>query len=101
MNKNYEQKPLGFDRTQLFKEYTQPITNRQSALKAALTLMTSNNLSWSMKDIMLVTERIQNWMETGDDSFVPKMDKYFKLKSDQQLEELFTYFLQNQKNFHL
>ena len=90
MNKNYEQKPLGFDRTQLFKEYTQPITNRQSALKAALTLMTSNNLSWSMKDIMLVTERIQNWMETGDDSFVPKMDKYFKLKSDQQLEELFS-----------
>jgi hypothetical protein len=25
MNKNYESKPLGFDRTQLFKEAVQPI----------------------------------------------------------------------------
>jgi len=89
MNKNFENKPLGFDRTQLFKEYTQPITNRQSALKAALTLMTSHNLAWSMKDIMLVTDRIQNWMETGDDKFVPKMDEYFKLKDDEKLQELF------------
>lgn len=86
--KNYENKPLGFDRTQLFKEYSQPITNRQSALKSAMTLMTAHNLQWSMKDIMLVTERIQNWMETGDDTFVSKMDQYFKMKHDQQLEEL-------------
>lgn len=91
--KNYENKALGFDRTQLFKEYQQPITNRQSALKSAMTLMTAHNLQWSMKDIMLVTERIQNWMETGDDSFVPKMDQYFKMKSDQQLEELLAHHL--------
>ena len=89
MKKPYEQKQLGFDRTQLFKEYTQPIIDRQSALKAAMTLMSSHNLQWSMSDIMLVTKRIQNWMETGDDSWVKKMDQYFKIKEDQVLQELF------------
>lgn len=98
MNKNYEQKPLGFDRTQLFKEYTQPIVNRQSALKTALTLMSAHNLQWSMKDLMLVTDRLVNWMETGDDSFVNKMDNYFKLKADQQLEQLFN---QHKKNIEI
>lgn len=88
--KNYENKPLGFDRTQLFKEYTQPIVNRQSALKTAMTLMTSHDLKWSMKDIMLVTQRLITWMETGDDSFVEKMDQYFKLKDDEKLDELLT-----------
>lgn len=88
--KNYENKPLGFDRTQLFKEYTQPIVNRQSALKTSMTLMTSHDLKWSMKDIMLVTKRLITWMETGDDSFVEKMDQYFKLKDDEKLDELLT-----------
>lgn len=91
--KNYQDKPLGFDRTQLFKEYSQPIVNRQSALKTALTLMTSHDLKWSMKDIMLVTQRLTEWMETGDESWVKRMDEYFKLKSDQQLEELLSQHL--------
>lgn len=87
--KNYENKPLGFDRTQLFKEHTQPIIDRQSALKSAMNLMTAHNLKWSMSDLMLVTKRILHWMETGDDSWVKKMDQYFKLKEDQLLHELF------------
>lgn len=87
--KNYEKKPLGFDRTQLFKEHTQPIIDRQSALKAAMNLMTAHNLQWSMTDVMLVTQRILSWMETGDDSWVKKMDTYFKLKEDEKLSELF------------
>lgn len=86
--KNYENKPLGFDRTQLFKEYTQPIVNRQAALKTTLTLMETHNLKWSMKDIMLVNKRLIEWMETGDESWVEKMDNYFGLKNDQLLEEL-------------
>lgn len=86
--KNYENKPLGFDRTQLFKEYTQPIVERQSAIKTAVSLMEAHNLQWSMSDLMLVTKRLVQWMETGDESWVKKMDEYFKLKADQQLEEL-------------
>jgi len=86
--KNYENKPLGFDRTQLFKEYTQPITNRQAALKTAITIMTAHNVQWSMKNIMDVVTRLTQWMETGDDAWVERMDKYFALKHDQLLEEL-------------
>lgn len=87
--KNYENKPLGFDRTQLFKEYTQPIVERQSAIKTAISLMEAHNLNWSMTDIMLVSKRLVSWMETGDESWVKKMDEYFGLKADQQLQELF------------
>ena len=85
--KNYE-KLEKFERNQAFKEYTQPIVNRQSALKTTLTLMTSHDLKWSMRDIMLVTQRLTEWMETGDESWVKRMDEYFKLKHDQLLEEL-------------
>jgi hypothetical protein len=86
----YEKKPLGFDRTQLFKEYTQPIVERQAALKTTMTLMETHNLKWSMSDILLVSKRLIQWMETGDESWVKKMDEYFQLNRDQQLEELFS-----------
>lgn len=89
---NYKNKPLGFDRTQLYKEYTQPIVERQAAIKTALSLMEAHNLQWSMSDLMLVTKRLVHWMETGDDSWVKKMDEYFKLKSDEKLGELFAQF---------
>jgi hypothetical protein len=85
---NYESKPLGFDRTQLFKEYTQPIVERQAAMKTTITLMEAHNLKWSMSDIMLITKRLVQWMETGDDTWVKKMDSYFKLKNDQKLKEV-------------
>lgn len=97
--KNYENKPLGFDRTQLFKEYTQPIVERQAALKTTLTLMETHNLKWSMKDIMLVNKRLVEWMETGDESWVEKMDNYFGMKNDQLLEELLS--LHTKKNIEI
>lgn len=97
--KNYENKPLGYDRTQLFKEYTQPIVERQAALKTTLTLMETHNLKWSMKDIMLVNKRLVEWMETGDESWIEKMDNYFGLKNDQLLEELLS--LHTKKNIEI
>lgn len=97
--KNYEQKPLGFDRTQLFKEYSQPITNRQSALKAAMTLMTAHNLTWSMSDIMKVVKCIEKWFETGTETWVEGLDTYFKLKEDEKLQELFAEY--NKKNIEI
>jgi len=89
MNKNYESKPLGFDRTQLFKEAVQPIVDREAAMKTTLQFMSAHNLQWSMEDIMLVNKRVLQWFQTGDESWVTKMDTYFKLKRDQQLQELF------------
>jgi len=88
MNKNYETKPLGFDRTQLFKEAVQPIVDREAAMKTALQFMAAHNLQWSMRDLMLLNKRILQWFQNGDEHWVDNMDVYFGLKRDEKLQEL-------------
>ena len=86
--KEYEKKPLGFDRTQLYKEYLEPQTRRQSALKASITLMEAHDLKLSINDLLLLTKRIEQFIETGNTGWSGQFDAYVKLKSDEKLDFL-------------
>jgi hypothetical protein len=43
--KEYEKKPYGFDRTQMYKEHVDPQMRRQSALKSSIALMEAHELN--------------------------------------------------------
>jgi hypothetical protein len=85
---SFQEKPLGFDRTQLYKEYMEPQIRRQSALKSAVSLMEAHELKLSVNDLLLLTKRIDQYIETGNSSWSSQFDSYVKLKSDEKLEFL-------------
>jgi hypothetical protein len=83
---SYQDKTLGFDRTQLYKEYMEPQIRRQSALKSAVSIMEAHELKLSINDLMLLTKRIDQFIETGNSSWSSQFDSYVKLKSDEKLK---------------
>ena len=86
--KEYEKKSLGFDRTQLYKEYVDPQMRRQSALKSSIALMEAHDLKLSISDLFLLTKRIEQYIETGATGWSTQFDAYVKLKSDEKLNFL-------------
>lgn len=86
--KEYEKKPYGFDRTQMYKEHIEPQVRRQSALKSSIALMEAHDLKLSISDLMLLTKRIEQYIETGSFSWATQFDSYVKLKSDERLQFL-------------
>ena len=86
--KEFQKTPLGFDRTQLYKEYMEPQIRRQSALKSAVSIMEAHELKLSINDLMLLTKRIDQFIETGNSSWSSQFDSYVKLKSDERLKFL-------------
>jgi hypothetical protein len=73
--------------TQTLKDYTGIVIARQAALKAAQTFTTEHKLQLSASDLFLLVERFYSFIETGNTSFSPKLDKYLSLKNDPQLNE--------------
>lgn len=74
--KKYNELPLGFDRTQLYKEHEAPMIRRQSALNAAQSFFSNNNITYSAMDLKALYKRFLNMIETGDDNFFEGLDKW-------------------------
>jgi hypothetical protein len=85
---DYRNQPLGFDRTQLYKEYNNPQITRSAGLRMAMDMMIAHECQWSMSQLILVSDRIIQYYELNDKTWVTKMDEYFKLKKDEQLEKI-------------
>jgi hypothetical protein len=74
---------MGFDRTQLFKEYQQPQINRTAALRCVLDFCKINQIKLNTKELMKLTERYIQFIETGDKSWVEAVDQYILAKYEE------------------
>ena len=54
--KNYDDYQLGFDRTQLWKEYESPMIRRQTALNAAQSFFANNDIKYSATDLKTLND---------------------------------------------
>jgi len=84
MGQNYQDHQLGFDRTQLYKEHIQPQITRSSALRAVIDFCLLNQIKITNKELVRMTERYIEFIETGNKSWIDSMDKYI---SDNKLKE--------------
>lgn len=78
--KKYDEYQLGFDRTQLWKEYESPMIRRQSALKEAQSFFSNNNITYSAMDLKALYMRFLKMIETGDTDFFEGLDKWLENK---------------------
>lgn len=67
---------LGYDRTQLWKEHEGPMIRRQSAMSFAQKFYEQRGINASAKDLKLLYNRFLEMIETGDDSFLDRIDNY-------------------------
>jgi len=77
---DYENLQMGFDRTQLYKEYTQPQINRSTALQATLNWCKVNQYKFELPEVIALTEHFVDYIETGDTSWMKKTEKYLQEK---------------------
>ena len=78
--KKYDEYQLGCDRTQLYKEYEAPMIRRQSALNAAQSFFSNNNITYSAMDLKALYMRFLKMIETGDTDFFEGLDKWLENK---------------------
>jgi hypothetical protein len=71
---------LGFDRTQLYKEYEAPMIRRQSAMTFTQRFFEQRNIQCDAKDLKLLYNRFLEMIETGDDTFLDRIDTYLEKK---------------------
>ena len=86
--KNYQDLQLGFDRTQLYKEYVQHQINRSTALRTTIEYCTLHGIQLDVKETMTMTKRFMEYLETGDTSWMDKMESYLEKKKVQQVHFL-------------
>ncbi len=86
--KNFKDLQLGFDRTQLFKEYVQDQINRSTALRTTIEYCTLHNIKLDVEITMLMTKRFVEYLETGDTSWMKKMETYLQEEKLKQIEYL-------------
>jgi hypothetical protein len=84
--KEYQNKQLGFDRTQLFKEYESPIIRRGVALAAAQDFYSNNNIEYTPLELKSLVIGILSFLEEGDMQIFNKLQEYLDKK--QAKEEL-------------
>jgi len=65
-NKNWMDMCNTYDRTQGFKEYTQPIIIRTSALSQSLELIKLFGIEVSVVDLFNIQTEMFNYLETGE-----------------------------------
>jgi hypothetical protein len=82
MSKNYQELPLGFDRTQLYKEQVQYQITRSAAMAAVLDFATLNGIKMTLAEMMALVEKYILFIETGDKSWIKKVDEYFKERNE-------------------
>ena len=76
MEQNYKEMQMGFDRTQMFKEFIQPQINRAAALRAVLDFCQINQVQLSNELLFRLVTLYIKFIETGDREWVSKVDEY-------------------------
>jgi hypothetical protein len=79
-NKPYETQQMGFDRTQLFKEYTQPQITRSSALNATMDWCKINQYPLSLSEVIALSQHFVAYIEEGKTDWMKKTENYLKEK---------------------
>ena len=77
---DYENLQMGFDRTQLYKEYTQPQINRSTALQATMTWCKVNQYKLELPEIIALTKHFVEYIEEGKIDWMAKTEAYLKEK---------------------
>jgi hypothetical protein len=83
VKKPYEDLQMGFDRTQIFKEYQLPQLNRSTALQSVLSFCKLNQIQPTTQELFQMTERYVAYIETGDREWVKMVDNYIKSKYEE------------------
>ena len=65
-NKKWSELDYGFDRTQGFKEYTQPINVRTTALTQSIELIKIFAINVSVVELFNIQSEMFNYLETGE-----------------------------------
>jgi hypothetical protein len=82
--KPYEDLQMGYDRTQVYKEFIQPQINRTSALNNVMSFVKMMKINPTTEELFLLVERLQMFIETGDKQWVTKVDTWLKDKYEEQ-----------------
>ena len=73
-----EELKLGWDRTQLWKEHEGPMIRRQSAMTFAQRFYEQRGIQCDAHDLKLLYNRFLEMIETGDDTFLDRIDTYLE-----------------------
>jgi hypothetical protein len=84
---NYKDKPFGFDRTQMFKEFESPQIHRMSALTSALKFYETNCISYTPLELKSLTLGILNFVEHGDSSVFTRFNEYLEKKEEESKKQ--------------
>lgn len=84
--KPYEDLQMGYDRTQIYKEFIQPQINRQSALNNVMSFVKMMKITPTTEELFLLVERFESFIETGNKDWVNKVDMYVERKH-KEMEE--------------
>ena len=82
MTNGYDKLKLGFDRTQLWKEYESDMIIRQTALRAAQSFYDTNKLEYTPTELKLLYNRFLSLIKDGDDSFFDKLELHIQKKKE-------------------
>lgn len=81
-NKPYENLQMGFDRTQLFKEHTQPQINRSTALTATIDWCKVNQCNLTLPEIIALSNNFVKYIEEGKTDWMKKTQEYLQKKQE-------------------
>lgn len=73
---DYKNKQLGFDRTQLYKEFEGPMIRRAAALKMAQDFFSNNNIQYSPLELKTLIMGYMDYIEKNDMSIFTRLEKY-------------------------
>ena len=73
---DYKNKQLGFDRTQLYKEFEGPMIRRAAALKMAQDFFGHNNIQYTPLELKTLIMGYTEYIEKGDMSIFARLEKY-------------------------
>jgi hypothetical protein len=80
----FEEMEMGFNRTQVYKEWCQPQINRAAALRAVLDFQKINQIKMTTKEMMRLVMRYEQFIATGDRSFAQAIDEYIAKKYEEE-----------------
>jgi hypothetical protein len=87
-NKPHEDLQLGFDRTQLFKEYTQPQITRSSALNATMEWCTINKYPLSLIEVIALSQHFVSYIEEGKRDWMSITEEKIKKRLSERTPEM-------------
>jgi hypothetical protein len=73
---DYKNKQLGFDRTQLYKEFEGPMIRRAAALKMAQEFFAHNEIKYSPLELKTLIMGYTDYIEKGDMTIFTRLEKY-------------------------